>query len=629
MTPDDLSRLSLPSDPRSAIDGRTAFVVSIPDLEKDRNFHRIWMSDSDGVRPFTEGPVDLAPRWSPDGKHLAFLRKRDEKDKPQVAVMPTDGGEPRVITDFTFGVELSLEWSPNGSRLVVVAVTPTEEWEGLDEEDRKSKPRRIDFVPYRFDNKGWTHDRRRHLWLIDPEGEQEARCLTPGGFDEDLPAWSPDGKRVAFISDRDPKRGLVSGNDSWEVDVETGETTRVAPRGFWTAVSYRPDGLLHLLGSVSAKYPVDSYLYRKESDGSLTDMTGHLDRGSASLAAGPAAIRWEEDDAVIGLEDSGRFEVVRVSPDGNVNHLVGGTRVVTGFDTRKGGLVFTASSWDSPGELFAVEGDKETRVTNLNHVDLGLVEPEHFRITSAGTELDVWVFLPDGEEQVPLLLNIHGGPASQYGFGFFDEFQIYVGAGYGVVAANPRGSAGRGRDFTHAVVGEGWGQVDLEDMRSVVAAALDRYPRLDPERMGAMGGSYGGFLTAWIIGHEDRWRSAVVERALLSFTSFAGTSDIGGVFPENYTKESYPDAWETWWRLSPLAIAHQVTTPTLILHAEDDFRCPIEQAEQYFMALLRNETPTELLRFPGEGHEMSRSGKPGHRKERFEAILDWHRRYLS
>jgi dipeptidyl aminopeptidase/acylaminoacyl peptidase len=395
-------------------------------------------------------------------------------------------------------------------------------------------------------------------------------------------------------------------------------------RGFFSQVGYSPGGALHVLGNADPRYPVDFFLHRVEN-GQLLNLTGHLDRGSVSLAAGPAAIRWDGDDAIVGLEDSGTFGVIRVKPDGKVKTELDGQLVATGFDAHNGRVVYTASTHDSPGEVY----DGDTQLTKLNQADLALVAPEHFRVDSDGVEVDVWVYLPDGDEKVPLLLNIHGGPASQYGFGFFDEFQVYAGAGYGVVACNPRGSAGRGDDFLRAVVGSGWGQVDYADITAAVAGALDRYDRLDPDRMGVMGGSYGGFMTGWIIGKENRWKSAVVERALTVWTSFSGTSDIGGVFPENYTLASYPDAWDRWWELGPLAMAHQVTTPTLVLHSETDWRCPIEQAEQYFMALLRNGTTTEFLRFPGEGHEMSRTGKPKHRVERFEAILDWHHRHLE
>ena len=620
MTPDQLALVSVPSDPRLSPDAaHVAFAVSSPNLEEDRYDKTIWIDEEQ----FTSGSGDTAPRWSPDGSRLAFLRSIDG-EPAQVAVIPVGGGEAGTVTDLARGVE-AMEWSPDGQKLVVVAVTYTDEWADLDDKERSRRPRRVDRVPYRYDNKGWTHDRKRHLWLVDPLGESETRCLTPGDFDEEFPAWSPDGSRIAFVSDRDPGQGLVSGNDVWEVDVASGELSQVTERGFWAAVSYRSDGSLHLLGNPGSKYPVDFYLHRREDDGTLTDLTGHLDRGCVSLAAGPAAIRWDQDDAVIGLEDSGKYGLIRVDKDGNVHELVDEEEVVTGFDVVAGRVVYTASRWDSPGEVFS----NGTRLTKLNATDLDLAAPDHSRIDSHGHQIDVWVYLPHGEQKVPLLLNVHGGPASQYGFGFFDEFQIYTGAGYGVVACNPRGSAGRGEDFVRAVVGEDWGTVDYADVTAAVEAALARHDRLDPDRMGIMGGSYGGFMTAWVIGQEDRWSSAVVERALISWTSFAGTSDIGGVFPENYLGESYPQAWDTWWRLSPLALAHNVTTPTLIVHAEDDFRCPIEQAEQYFMALLRNGTTTELLRFPGEGHEMSRSGKPRHRRERYEAILDWHARHLN
>lgn len=619
MTPEDLSKLNLPSDPRLSPDGsRVAFVVSTPNVDDDRYDRSIWIDDSQ----FTSGPGDSSPRWSPDGSRLAFLRSTDG-EPAQVAVIPVGGGESRALTDFELGVE-SLEWSPDGETLVVVAITYHGEWADLDEEERSRRPRRMSGVPYRFDNRGWTHDRKRHLWLVTPDSGGEPRCLTPGEFDEELPAWSPDGSKVAFVSDRDPGQGLVSGNDVWEVDVATGELTKVTDRGFWASVSYRPDGALHLLGNDDPRYPVDAYLHRREEGGELTALTAHLDRGSASLSAGPAAIRWSGKVAVVSLEDSGRHGLIRVGADGTIDTVLDEPIVVTGFDASDERLVWCASSWGSPGEMFS-EGDA---LTSLNGTDADFVEPDHFRVDSDGHEIDVWVYMPATDGEVPLLLNVHGGPASQYGHGFFDEFQVYAGAGYGVVACNPRGSSGRGSQFVRAVRGDGWGVVDLADARAAVDAALQRHDRLDADRMGVMGGSYGGFMTAWIIGQEDRWKSAVVERALISWTSFAGTSDIGGVFPENYLLESYPDAWDTWWQKGPLALAEGVTTPTLVLHSENDFRCPIEQAEQYFMALLRNGTDAELLRFPGEGHEMSRSGKPRHRTERFHAILDWHGRHL-
>lgn len=619
MNPDHLNELHVPTDPRLSPDGeRVAFVVSTPDMSEDRYERRIWLDDG----AFTSGPGDTAPRWSPDGSRLAFIRSVDA-NPAQAAVIEVGGGEARVLTEFDLGVE-SLEWAPDGEYLIVVAITYTDDWTDLDTDERERRPRRITEVPYRFDGMGWTHDRRRHVWRVDLSQHREPECLTPGQYDETLPAISPDGSKVAFLTDRDPRRGLESGNDVWELEVATGESRRVTDRGFWTQVSYRPDGVLHLLGTTNSRYPASSYLYRVEDNGDLVNLTDRLDRSSVSLAAGPAAIRWRGDEATVGYEDSGTFGVIGVAPDGSHEVLVDGPQVVTGFDRLGDRIAYTSSRWDSPGELFR-DGEQATR---LNDASLPFTAPDHFRVESDGEAIDVWVYLPAGTDEVPLLLNVHGGPASQYGFGFFDEFQVYAGAGYGVVACNPRGSSGRGEEFVQAVKGTDWGVVDYADITAAVAEALDRYDRLDAARMGVMGGSYGGFMTAWIIGQEDRWASAIVERALISWTSFSGTSDIGGVFPENYLEASYPEAWETWWDRGPLALADKVTTPTLVLHAEDDFRCPIEQAEQYFMALLRNGIETELVRFPGEGHEMSRSGKPRHRKERFEAILGWHGRHL-
>jgi dipeptidyl aminopeptidase/acylaminoacyl peptidase len=621
MEPADLARLVLTSDPQVA-GARVAHVRTRVDLDEDRYLAEIWLDD----RRLTAGPGDSNPRWAPDGARLAFLRAGPEKGAvSQVAVIAADGGEARVVTSFELGVE-AVEWCPDGSRLVVVAVGWVEE--GIDDEERARRPRRITRVPYRFDGLGPTHDRRRHLWLIDPDGEITPRCLTPGDDNETNPAWSPDGRTIAFLSDR--LHAIDGATDVWEVDVEGGEVRSAGlGRGMWELVGYRPDGLLHALGRAQIEWPVVAWLYRREPDGSVTALTEHLDRSLSSPVGGPARVRWQGDTAVTGFEDSGRFGVVAIDPDGAMRPLVEGDRVVTGFDCDPDRVVFTAATATSTGELYERSGEEERPLTALGSATSALIPPEHFRVASGDVELDVWVYLPEGDAPVPVLLNIHGGPSSQYGFGFHDEFQVYAGAGMAVVATNPRGSSGRGEGFVRAVVAEGWGVVDEADVLAALDAALERHPRLDPARIGVMGGSYGGFLTAWLIARHRRFRSAVVERALLSWNSFAGTSDIGGWFAQRYTGAGYPDGWATWWEKSPLSLAEHITTPTLIVHSDDDHRCPPEQAEQLFLALLHNGTPTEMLRFPGEGHELSRSGRPRHRVERFEAILDWHRKWLE
>jgi dipeptidyl aminopeptidase/acylaminoacyl peptidase len=278
--------------------------------------------------------------------------------------------------------------------------------------------------------------------------------------------------------------------------------------------------------------------------------------------------------------------------------------------------------------------ESEGALTDLNSefiAEAGLIEPQEFTFESDGHEIHGWGFLPEGDEKVPLLFNIHGGPAAQYDWGFFDEFQVYAGAGYGVVAINPRGATGYGYEHVATPIGR-WGEEmppDMLDLTSAPYEAAKQFDRLDLDRLGIMGGSYGGLSTAMVTALDQNYTSAVAERGVYNWLSMAGTSDIP-FFMDLYLETNMPEGADELWRASALARAHKVTTPTLVLHSETDFRCPIEQGQQYFTALYRSGVDTELLIFPsGEGHELSRSGKPKHRVERFDAILDWHENHIG
>ncbi len=640
MRPDDLGRFRTVSDPQLHPDGvRVAFVVSRMDLVKDHYERQIWLWDGQQARRFTAGPGDLRPRWSPDGSRLAFLRRdpNGETKRFQLYVMPVDGGEPWCLTRFELGAD-EAEWSPDGRSLAVIGKSHIGEWADLDDEERRRRPVRVTRARWRRDNEGWWYDRTAAVYVAPADGSGEPRLLTPGDFNHRNVAWHPDGDRVAVMSPRHERRGLEPGEQAFEIPVEGGDAKALTDVGGWSWVGYDPAGRPVVYGrpdpwawpGVPAFFHID--------DGSLTDLTGKLDRDPMpySPVIAPLGPQWVEGGFVTTLEDDGRLRVIRVDDSGEVADVVGGDRLVTGIAARPdgGAVAFTATAATDPGELWWWENGEERVLTSLNEefrVGAGLIAPEPLSFDSDGVEIHGWAYLPPGGERLPLLLNIHGGPAAQYGVGFFDEFQMYAGAGYGVVACNPRGSSGRGEAYVRAVVGE-WHRDDSPDMRDLeacVAAALERFPRLDPDRIGVMGGSYGGYATTALLTRDQRYGSAVVERALTTFPSFFGTADIGPWFAQMYLEANLPDGAATLAAASPLAKAHRITTPTLVLHSEEDWRCPIEQGEQLFTLLQYMGVETEMVRFPGESHELSRSGKPKHRRERFEIILGWHARYLQ
>lgn len=644
MNSSDLGRFRVPTDPRLHPDGeRVAFVVTQMDIDADCYHRQIWLWDRAGARPLTQGFVDVKPRWSPDGSTLLFLRA--PLDSPRAfRVMtveigdtePSETGdtEPSELAAFKPGVR-EAEWSPDGTAVAVVAAVWTAEYDGLDDAERDRRPARLTRATWRWDNEDPKHDRRVQLFRVDAASGEIIR-LTDDDFDLSDATWSPDGSRIAFVSARHDTRFVEPGNQPWEIDAVGGEPEPLADIGRWSMVCYDRTGSVHLVGDPDPwGYPGIARVLHLDPSGALSDLSGQLDRDvdpfSPPLA--PKGPRFTDASTLTPLEDSGRLGVVRLGPE--IDWVIGGDRVISGFDVSSTGstFVFVASTPTDPGELYRWEAGEESQLSDLNlpfKETAGLVEPKAFTAESEGVDIHAWAYLPPGDEQVPLLLSIHGGPNSQYGYGFFDEFQVYASAGFGVVACNPRGSSGRGREFSRAVVGR-WSEEeppDMVDLKAVVSAALEAFPRLDPDRMGVMGGSYGGFATARLTAIDHRFRSSVVERALAAFESFTGSSDIGPWFGEMYLGARLPEGADVYRAASPLSVAHRITTPTLVLHSEEDWRCPIEQGQQLFTMLQMQGVPSEMLRFPGEGHELSRSGKPRHRVERFEAVLDWHRRHL-
>lgn len=639
MRPEQLGDIATPSDPRLHPDGeRIAFVVTRLDLEEDEYIRRIHIWDGAAARSLTSGPADLAPRWSPDGSKLAFLRKAAGDDaKPQLALLDMDGGEAEIVTSFSLGVT-EVEWSPDGKHIAVVAAEWIPELADVEPDERKRRPRRVTRFPYRFDNMGWVAERRKHIHIVDV-ATGETRQLTSGEYDESSISWAPNGDTIAFVSARHEQRGLDPASQVWTIPVEGGEARARTELGLWSGTSYDPAGRLYTTGIRDVwGHPDVAPLLRIEDDGSLVDLTGHLDRNISPLAptVAPPAPQWLDDgSAVLTVENHGCVELAMMAADGRTGELISGAQAVTGASPNGSGtrIALVITSPTNPGELYMLEEGEVRQLTNLNEsftAVANLVEPESFVISHDGVEVQGWAYLPPGDHKVPVLFNIHGGPASAYGNWFFDEFQVYAGAGYGVIATNPRGSHGYGTDHVRAIVGT-WHEDDSPDMVDLLATvdtAAKLFPRLDTDRLGIMGGSYGGYATARVLGRDHRFKSAVAERGLFTFTSFTGTSDIGPWFSRMYLRDGMDD-FETLWLSGPLAAADAITTPTLILHSEGDFRTPIEQGEQLFVKLKLNGVETEMVRFPApEGHELSRSGSPKHRVERFEIILDWHARYL-
>jgi dipeptidyl aminopeptidase/acylaminoacyl peptidase len=643
--PGDILRVAWLSDPQASPDGgQVAFVSTRLDEERDEYRSSVWLVPTAGGEPIqlTAGPKrDRAPRWSPDGRWLAFLSERGDDRRPQIYLLPTAGGEPRRLTRQPNGVA-EIAWSPDSRRLAFVARVGGEEPAGDRRDGEEPKPARvIDELKYKWNGDGFVHDRRPKVFVVDVDGG-EPRPITSGDFADQHVAWSPAGDLIAFVSARHPERDRDNRGDLFVVSADGGEPRRLtATVGDVQRPAFSPDGrsIAYVGHEHALSVGRDHRLYVVPVvGGAPTCLTASLDRSCHGLPDGGPVWSADGQHVYVGVVDQGDVAVGRVPVGGGpFEMVVAGDRQVAALTLAGQRLVYAASDPVSPAELFVAEADgrAERALTDQNRAWKAEVErarPERFRYQRDGQSIDGWIVRPHGfapERRYPTLLCIHGGPHAQYGHGFFDEFQAYAGAGYAVVFTNPRGSAGYGEQFARAVVGD-WGGVDFADVLAGVDEALRRFDFVDPARLGVLGGSYGGYMTSWIVSHSDRFRAACSERALNDWWSFFGTADIGSWFPVAQSGGHLPWTNRDWYlERSPLTHAARINTPLLVMHAEDDLRCPISQGEAMFVALKMLGRETRFVRFPGENHDLSRTGKPRHRLERFRHILEWFDRYLK
>ena len=635
--PDHIYDLISVTQPSVSPDGtRVAYASSRVDRKEMAAQTQIMLASLPGgeARTFTHGRADSEPRFSPNGRWLTFVRKGGAGPK-QLWIMPVDGGEARQLTDLPGGAS-DHAWSPDSSRIAFVSdVEPGDSEEGERAGGPEVKVTRR--IRYRVDGKGWRGDSFYHLCVVNVESG-ETRQITDGDWDCANPVWSPDSGRIAFISDRGDARDRSWYAEVYVVSADGGEAVEwskgvhsFSQGGLGGALAWSPDGRrLAIAGTDDDDLgdPRQAWLFvvepgqapRRLTDGSYTPVLPAPD------------LRWTSGGDVIFLgEHRGEGFLCSVPASGGPLMVIAG-----------GGAEWAALSMDAAARIAVCVAVPPESAGTLCHVDLAtgrtsmftdenagyfakhpVATMEKFSIQRDGVEIESRLLLPPGwqpHSKYPVVVDIHGGPHGRFRDAFDGVHQVLANAGYAVLAVNPRGSSSYGPDFARAVLRD-WGGEDYLDIMDALDELCKR-DWVDTDRLGVHGYSYGGFMSAWMIGHDTRFKAAVVGAPCINLVSMYGTSDIGVSFGEPHWGGTAVDA-APLVEHSPLTYAGNVETPVLLLHGEDDFRCPIGQSEEYLVALKRLGKEVEMVRFPDSSHGFLKSGPPKMREEYLARTLAW------
>jgi dipeptidyl aminopeptidase/acylaminoacyl peptidase len=651
VTAEDLFKLKSVSDPKLSPNGKEAvYVLTEMDQEKNDYISNLYLIDIDTGKSiqWTFGKNrNSSPRWSPDGEKVVFVSNRS--DHSQLFLISRGGGEARQLTFCPNGASQPV-WSPCGKKIAFS--TALGEGESLSEgkeEEKHPQPLEVTKMKYKSDDSGFFKGKRNHIAIIDMDA-LDMKTITEGDTDYSLQSWSPDGKYIAYGADKSADLDTSFQTDLFLFNVETSSERKITSgTGYFGNAAWSPDSrLLALLGH-EREYEnatlTKVWLYELETEG-FSCMTGDLDSPVGDLmvidfqqGVTNPGIQWSSDNESFYFmtTDNGNTVLYYGNRDGALYPALLKDQHIYGFDVdgENQKAILAISDPLLPGDLFMLDipsGDLK-RLTSVNgdflsEVTLSQTEAISFK-SKDDWEVNGWLMKPAGlkeGEKCGLIVEIHGGPHMMYGNTYYQEFQMLAAEGYAVLFINPRGSHGYGQTFVDAVRGD-YGGGDYADVMAAVTHVLENYDFIDKERLGVTGGSYGGFMTNWIVGHTDMFKAAVTQRSICNWVSFYGVSDIGYYFSEWQIDADLNDI-EKLWKHSPLAYADKIKTPLLILHSEKDYRCPIEQAEQLYIAIKRQGKETEMVRFPESNHNLSRNGKPNLRVARLNYIKDWFKKYI-
>lgn len=650
---EDLWEFKFVSDPQLSPDGKSVLFVVTQAVQEGKNgdyTSNIWRFSRRRCRQLTfrEGR-NTNPRWSPDGKTILFVssRKTEERSYNRLMTMPSDGGEARTILELEKGkVEGKISdprWTPNGKRILFLSDMKKRE---KDESDVKVVTR----IVYKLNAEGYFHDKRTHLYSIKRSGGKPTQ-LTQGEFDVQGYSISNDGGKVAFIANMTDEADYTLVRDIHVMPTDGGDGEKpvkiTESQGPIQALSWSPDDekIAYRGHNLRRRLATNTGIWAVASGGGPSvEVTKKLDRSlgnhlnsDSRMISPDLSPVWDPDGKWINFitTDGGSCHLYKVEVEsGAVKAATEGERSIEGFSLSRNGSVLAYTSMDALNltELHVRDDKGEKKITDFNGDILSkliLSKPERFTFKATdGAEIEGWVMKPHSYQgaPAPTIVEIHGGPRTAYGHCFMLEFQLLTASGFAVLFTNPRGSTAYGEEFA-AAIPKNYGERDYKDVMESVDHLVDMGVA-DRNRLGVTGGSYGGFMTNWIVGHTDRFKAAVTQRSISNWYSFFGTSDIGYYFADEEVGGTPWENLQHYVENSPMTYVRSVKTPLLIIHSEEDFRCPIEQGEQLFVALKQLRKEAMMVRFPAENHELSRSGKPRHRIERLNHIVNWFKKYV-